>query len=639
MKLKHLLALAVAAVCTTGAWAQTEPMTDVTNYILTNADFSQTAPLEKDLYGYKGSGRTVGPQEVDGWLHKKVQDDGNGQGWAGAVFVYGTSYKLIGNSKNAPSTGPNDSENGKYLGFFSVNKWGGYYYQDVKLPAGDYKLTFSINCVSGTVVGTSYTGFFPNEGDGLTVEIPTKTEGWVDKTVEFTLAEDTEGQIRIGHLSASSNSGSANSPMLYFDHVTIESTVNPVDVAKAALQETINSAPEVRTTNIGNGPFQYASDDVDNYNTALTAAQTAHDADDATVESLSAAKTELENAIAVYNALTINEPAQGQLFAIVLTYEGYTYDKKAMTLKPNAASNQGNYRLYYQEEVNVNLAQAFTFTKVEGNKYQLSIIGTDGTTLYLTDSKTGYGGDGLGIRVTTEETKAAAFTIIPTSTEGVYNIYNNAAKDYIGSRDQGVYTVNSHIDFKIVETQKPSVAINTSAAGWGTVILPFAASELPADVKAYTCAAVNGATLTLAEVNALEANKPYIIEGAWETTLTGDAQGTALTYTEGLLTGTYADMEAINGTYIMQKHDDKVGFYQVDTESAKPKVPANRAYLTAPSAGVKAFVLGEDIAVAIQSVFDGLVKGQAYDLAGRKVSHFQGGGVYIVNGKKVMVNK
>ena len=633
MKIKHLLTIAAFAVYG-NAWAQTEPMTDVTNYILTNADFSLTAPLEKDLYGYKGSGRTVGPQEVDGWSHNKVQDDGNGQGWAGAVFAYGTSYKLIGNSKDAPSTGPNDSENGKYLGFFSVNKWGGYYYQDVKLPAGDYKLTFSINCVSGTIVGTSYTGFFPNDGDGQTVEIPTKTDGWVDKTVEFTLADDTEGQIRIGHLSASSNSGSANSPMLYFDHVTIESTVNPVDVAKAALQETINSAPKVRTTNIGNEPFQYASDDVDNYNTALTAAQTAHDADDATVESLSSAKTALENAIAAYNALTINEPAQGQLFAIVLTSEGYTYDKKAMTLKPY--DGEGQYRLFYQEEANVNLAQAFTFTKVEGNNYQLSIIGTDGTKLYLTDSKTGYnGGSAKGIRVTTEKTKAAAFTIIPTSTEGVYNIYNNAAKDYIGSQDQGVYTVNSHIDFKIVETTKPSITINTADAGWGTVILPFSVTSLPEGVKAYTCAAVDGATLTLAEVNALEANKPYIIEGKWNETLTGDAQGTKLTYTEGLLTGTYDRTYAPIDSYILQKNNDVVGFYLCD--AADYVVAKNRCYLTVPNGtGVKAFFFGEQ-EDAINNIRHNVESiNNIYDLTGRQVNKATKG-IYIVNGKKVLI--
>jgi hypothetical protein len=87
----------------------------------------------------------------------------------------------------------------------------------------------------------------------------------------------------------------------------------------------------------------------------------------------------------------------------------------------------------------------------------------------------------------------------------------------------------------------------------------------------------------------------------------------------------------------MQKHDDTVGFYQVDTESAQPKVPANRAYLTAPSAGVKAFVLGEEAADAIHSVFTAVANGDIYDLAGRKAAQMNKGGVYVVNGKKIII--
>ena len=116
--------------------------------------------------------------------------------------------------------------------------------------------------------------------------------------------------------------------------------------------------------------------------------------------------------------------------------------------------------------------------------------------------------------------------------------------------------------------------------------------------------------------------------------------GTALSYTEGLLTGTYVLMEAeaLNGKYIMQKQGEKVGFFLVNSENAQPKLKANRAYMTAPATGsVKAFLLGDDAADAIQSVFDGLVNGDAYDLGGRKVSKLQKGNVYIVNGKKVVV--
>lgn len=509
------------------------------------------------------------------------------------------------------------------------------------LPRGKYKMTVDVkNYNANGSKCNAKLSINDFETESATITDATTLEK------VFTLSE--EGDITINLTATYSPGNGSSEGILYWDNVTLthygEEAIEAAELAdaKGQLEAKLTAANGALATSVNSGgdAFQIPASAVAAFRTAIATAQSICD-ESTDKAAVTAAIAPLEEAISTYQATEINAPAEGQLFNIILTYSGYKYDDKAMTLIPNKATSQGNYRIYYQEEANVNLAQAFAFTKVEGkNKYRLSIIGTDGTTLYLTDSKTGYGGgNALGIRVIEDVEKAGTFTIIPTVKDSVYNIYNDAANQYIGSQDDGVYTVNSHIDFKIVEAQKPSVTINTTDAGWGTVILPFAVAELPEGVKAYTCAAVDGATLTLEEATALEANKPYIIQGAWDATLTGDAQGTELTYTEGLLTGTYTEMAAKNGTYIMQKHDDKVGFYQVDTESAQPKVPANHAYLTAPSAGVKAFVLGEDIAVAIQSVFDGLVKGQAYDLAGRKVSHFQGGGVYIVNGKKVMVNK
>lgn len=508
------------------------------------------------------------------------------------------------------------------------------------LPRGKYKMTVDVK---------NYNANGSKCNAKLSInEFETESDTIIDATTlekVFTLSE--EGDINI-NLTATYILGNGSCEgILYWDNVTLthygEEAIEAAELAEAKeqLQAKLTAANEALATSVNSGDaaFQIPASAVAAFQTAIATAQSICD-ESTDKAAVTAAIAPLEEAISTYQTTEINAPADGQLFNIILTYSDYQYDNKAMTLIPNKATSQGNYRIYYQEAANVNLAQAFAFTKVEGNrnKYKLSIIGTDGKTLYLTDSKTGYGGgNALGIRVIEEVDKAGTFTIIPTIKKGVYNIYNDAANQYLGSQDQGVYTVNSHIDFKIVETQKPSVAVNTSAAGWGTVILPFAFDELPAGVKAYTCAAVNGATLTLAEVNALEANKPYIIEGKWNETLTGDAQGTKLTYTEGLLTGTYADMKAINGTYVMQKHEDTVGFYQVDTESAKPKVPANRAYLTAPSAGVKAFVLGEEAADAIHSVFTAVANGDIYDLAGRKAAQMNKGGVYVVNGKKIII--
>ncbi len=432
------------------------------------------------------------------------------------------------------------------------------------------------------------------------------TTSWTDVKYEFTNSDNYAFvQFRARWMADSQS---------FDDFYLVEKTAD--DDVIGNVQYALDAIP---TANIGTGAFQYSQDAIDAANALVQGTATVADVE------------------AAYAALTtVNAPAEGQLFNVVLTYGGWTYDNKAMTYIANGRTDGGNYNIQYKEVANQNLAQAFTFTKVEGNNYKMSQIDADGVARYISTGVP-YSGNTSQIRTTTNADQALVVTVIPTATEGKWNLRNTEANQYIGSQDAGVYTVNSHIDFVLVETQKPSITINTTAAGWGTTMLPFAVSEIPEGVKVYTCAETVGATLTLVEVNALEANKPYIIEGAWNETLTGDAQGTALSYTEGLLTGVYAQTPAPVGSYVLQKLNDTVAFYEV-AEGKQPKVGANRAYLNDASAeaGIKAFYLGGD-ADAIKSVFDGLVNGDAYDLGGRKVNKLQKGNVYIVNGKKVVV--
>ena len=431
------------------------------------------------------------------------------------------------------------------------------------------------------------------------------------------------------------NSNGANYAAIVSNIVLVKATAEDL---KPQLLAEINTANDIDVTaNVGDGAFQIPASAATALTSEISEAQGVYDNTEATVDAIRTAITDLQAAEKAYANAELNAPADGQLFNVILTYSGWTYDNKAMTFIANGRTDQGNYNIQYKEAANQNLAQAFTFTKVEGNNYKMSQIDADGVARYISTGVP-YSGNTAQIRTVTNADDALVVTVIPTTTDGKWNLRNTAANNYIGSQDAGVYTVNSHIDFNIVETSKPSITINTTAAGWGTTMLPFAVSEIPEGVKVYSCAEADGATLTLEEVEALEANKPYIIEGAWNETLTGDAQGTALSYTEGLLTGTYVEMnaEALDGKYIMQKQNEKVGFFLVNSANAQPKLKANRAYMTAPAGEVKAFYLGGD-ADAIQSVFDGLVNGDAYDLGGRKVTRLQKGGVYIVNGKKVVV--
>ena len=169
--------------------------------------------------------------------------------------------------------------------------------------------------------------------------------------------------------------------------------------------------------------------------------------------------------------------------------------------------------------------------------------------------------------------------------------------------------------------------INTKGTGWGTVILPFAA-DIPAGLTAYAVEAFDGANLTMSEVESLEANKPYLLMGSVQTTLTGDAQGTNLTYTDGLLTGVYAETVAPAGSYVKQGS----GFALV-AEGDEVSVAANQAYLT--YSGETA----PEVITAIKSLAATSQTSNAttiYNLAGQQVSRMQKG-VYVVNGTKVAV--
>jgi len=362
----------------------------------------------------------------------------------------------------------------------------------------------------------------------------------------------------------------------------------------------------IPTANIGTGAFQYSQDAIDAANALVQGTATVEDVEKA------------------YTALTtVNEPADGQLFNVILTYGGWTYDQKAMTYMAGDRNDMGGYNIKYNAPANQNLAQAFTFTKVEGNNYKMSQKDASGEVRYISTGVP-YGGNTGQIRTTTDASKALVVTVIPTATEGVWNLKNTEANNYIGSQDAGVYTVNSHIDFNIVETYKPTVTINTTAAGYGTLMSPFALS-IPEGVNAYTCEAVtaeDGTVLLLERVDAtaLSANTPYIIEGTWDESIQGDAQGaTELTYTGGWLTGVYTGTPAPVGSYVLQKNNDKVGFYLV-VEDKQPTVGANRAYLTVPNAGARvAFFFAEDVETTGINAINALVNGDAqiYDANGR----------------------
>ena len=203
---------------------------DLTSQYLTNADFSGSTPASSTVYGYGKDGQPYGYQTVTNWTSTVVAGDNSNatypnSGMVGAVFSYGSTYKMQGGGHAAPAAGP-DGESGNCLGILGVWGCGGYYYQSVTLAAGSYTLTYKVYNQSGTqAVEKSYFGFIANNGtEYLTTQKTFSTGSWLTVTVSFTLSASTEGKICVGYKS--SGGGSAANPHLFVDNVTLQSTTS-----------------------------------------------------------------------------------------------------------------------------------------------------------------------------------------------------------------------------------------------------------------------------------------------------------------------------------------------------------------------------------------------------------------------------
>ena len=183
-----------------------------------------------------------------------------------------------------------------------------------------------------------------------------------------------------------------------------------------------------------------------------------------------------------------------------------------------------------------------------------------------------------------------------------------------------------------------TLTVEVTDAGYATFVAPMEAA-VPDGVTAYTAEVnANGKTLDLTSINPIPANTPVLLEAAAGSyTFTGDEVPAVVNPTFGALVGTYSRIPAPHGSYVLQKHGEKAGFYYVDSSDAVPYVNANRAYLAAPSSGVKAFFFGDE-ATGIQSIDNGqeTTEGAIYNLAGQRLSKIQKG-INIVGEKKVMV--
>ncbi len=235
-----------------------------------------------------------------------------------------------------------------------------------------------------------------------------------------------------------------------------------------------------------------------------------------------------------------------------------------------------------------------------------------------------------------------------TQGEDTYALYNRFAlelTDVVKCDVEGIVAIyNTTEQLYITKVTPAKHTLHVTGAGYATLFLDFA-TVIPTGVKAYAVTEVHNGYVSLTQIEGiLPANTGVIIEASEKDYdydfVAASENGSVIS--DNKLLGTTIDTDIDVEAYVLGMIDGEVGLYKAQMAGGVFLNNANKAYLPAslvPAAqGAKALKFRfDDQTTGINGVATGKKPEVIFDLYGRKVNNATAPGLYIINGKKVMV--
>ena len=233
------------------------------------------------------------------------------------------------------------------------------------------------------------------------------------------------------------------------------------------------------------------------------------------------------------------------------------------------------------------------------------------------------------------------------TTEGTFCLrYPNG--NYLNAQGEGVFHYDENDNgssFFLTKYEETNVTV--SSAKWATMYLGYAV-YVPEDVNVYAVTSAQNGYVTKSQLEGVIPANTGVLLGNEGTYTFKKAIATEFANVEGnLMKGSVEDTYVAGTAYVLADGENGVGFYKAALNKNAEgnegethfKNNAGKAYLVLSTAENSAAYYGFDWAgtTGIENVeVENEVKA-IYDLTGRRVEAITAAGIYIVNGKKVLV--